>query len=97
MALWDFYASHGHYRTRIVLNSRDSKDDVVAAAAGVLSNCGFQKANIISGNSTDLETFGVSQIGPKLLQDLVNTTFTGKDGHKGRTGGPLRIYKVFLL
>ncbi|KAF3954700.1 hypothetical protein CMV_019985 [Castanea mollissima] len=38
MALSDFYASNPHYRTRVVLNSRDSKSDVVgAAAAGSLS------------------------------------------------------------
>lgn len=38
MALEDFYASNSHYRTRVVLNSRDSKSDVFgAAAAGYLS------------------------------------------------------------
>nr|POE94210.1 glutamate receptor 2.3 [Quercus suber] len=33
MSLEDFYASNSHYRTRVVLNSRDSKSDVVGAAA----------------------------------------------------------------
>ncbi|CAK9163333.1 unnamed protein product [Ilex paraguariensis] len=33
MALSDFYASNGHYRTRLVLNPRDSKNDVVGAAS----------------------------------------------------------------
>ncbi|KAJ6295293.1 hypothetical protein OIU78_023335 [Salix suchowensis] len=38
MALSDFYATHGDYRTRLVLNTRDSMKDVVgAAAAGSLS------------------------------------------------------------
>ena len=37
MALSDFYASHGHYKTRLALEIRDSKRDVVgAAAAGTL-------------------------------------------------------------
>ena len=37
MALSDFYASHRHYKTRIVLNDRDSKRSVVGAAvAGTL-------------------------------------------------------------
>ncbi|KAK7828662.1 glutamate receptor 2.2 [Quercus suber] len=35
MALSDFYASNPHYKTRLVLNSRDSKSDVVGAAAAV--------------------------------------------------------------
>ncbi|EOY20467.1 Glutamate receptor, partial [Theobroma cacao] len=34
MALSDFYATHASYRTRLVLNPRDSKDVVGAAAAG---------------------------------------------------------------
>ena len=38
MALSDFYASHGHYKTRLVPEIRNSKRDVVgAAAAGTLS------------------------------------------------------------
>ena len=32
MALSDFYASHRHYKTRIVLNDRDSNHSVVGAA-----------------------------------------------------------------
>lgn len=37
MALSDFYASHAHYNTRLVLHTRDStRDVVVAAAAGDL-------------------------------------------------------------
>lgn len=33
MALSDFYNRHAYYQTRLVLNSRDSKRDVVGAAA----------------------------------------------------------------
>lgn len=32
MALSDFYASHANYKTRLVLNTRDSKQNVVGAA-----------------------------------------------------------------
>ncbi|KAK6140849.1 hypothetical protein DH2020_025381 [Rehmannia glutinosa] len=38
MALKDFYATHDHYKTRLVLANRDSKGDVVGAAAAVLSS-----------------------------------------------------------
>ncbi|GMY29113.1 glutamate receptor 2.8-like [Fagus crenata] len=38
MALADFYASNSNYKTRLVLNSRDSKSDVVGAAAAVFSS-----------------------------------------------------------
>ncbi|GMP25233.1 hypothetical protein CsSME_00002195 [Camellia sinensis var. sinensis] len=33
MALSDFYSSHVHYKTRLELHVRDSKDNVVGAAA----------------------------------------------------------------
>ena len=33
MALSDFYTKHGHYKTRLVLTKRDSKKDVIGAAA----------------------------------------------------------------
>ncbi|KAJ6862074.1 hypothetical protein NC652_039032 [Populus alba x Populus x berolinensis] len=43
MALSDFYATHGDYKTRLVLNTRDSMKDVVgAAAAGPLSHSPFK-------------------------------------------------------
>ncbi|KAL1552584.1 hypothetical protein AAHA92_13364 [Salvia divinorum] len=35
MALSDFYTRHGKYQTTVVLNKRDSKKDVVGAAAAV--------------------------------------------------------------
>lgn len=38
MALQDFYASHAHFNTRLVLHTRNSKHTVVgAASAGSLS------------------------------------------------------------
>lgn len=38
MALEDFYASHAHFKTRLVLHTRNSKHTVVgAASAGSLS------------------------------------------------------------
>ncbi|KAK6137150.1 hypothetical protein DH2020_029107 [Rehmannia glutinosa] len=36
MALSDFYANRGHYKTRLVLTNRDSKGDIVGAAAAAL-------------------------------------------------------------
>ena len=41
MALSDFYSSHSDYKTRIVLNNRDSKKDVVGAAAAGNAFCSF--------------------------------------------------------
>ena len=47
--------------------------------AGV-SNIGFDQMSDISGNSTDLESFGVSRNGPKLLQAMLGTAFQGLSG-----------------
>jgi len=48
MALSDFYATHGDYKTRLVLNTRDSMKDVVgAAAAGSLSHSHLLKLDVI--------------------------------------------------
>ena len=48
MALSDFYATHGDYKTRLVLNTRDSMEDVVgAAAAGPLSHSHPLKLDVI--------------------------------------------------
>ncbi|KAL6345505.1 hypothetical protein AAG906_017228 [Vitis piasezkii] len=35
LALSDFYASHGNYKTRLVLKTRDSRGDVVGTTAAV--------------------------------------------------------------
>ncbi|KAJ6329874.1 hypothetical protein OIU76_008657 [Salix suchowensis] len=39
MALSDFYASHGSYKTRLVLKTRNSMKDVVGAAAAGSLRC----------------------------------------------------------
>ncbi|RVW72750.1 Glutamate receptor 2.7 [Vitis vinifera] len=44
------------------------------------TNFSFQKSNT-HRNSTDLDTVGVSQIGPSLLQSLLSTRFKGLSGH----------------
>ncbi|XP_057539252.1 glutamate receptor 2.8-like isoform X3 [Amaranthus tricolor] len=43
------------------------------------SNFGFRKEKL-SGNFTDLDTLGISYMGPKLLKTLLNTSFIGLAG-----------------
>lgn len=51
MALSDFYASHSHYKTRLVLNVRDSNENVVgAAAAGRFSHLILTSSRVSSSN-----------------------------------------------
>ncbi|KAA8521442.1 hypothetical protein F0562_012105 [Nyssa sinensis] len=59
------------------------------------TNTGFRKTSIL-GNSTDLETFGVSQSGPQLLQALLSTAFRGLSGDFHIVDGQLQssAYKI---
>lgn len=43
-----------------------------------------------SGNATDLEAFGVSRDGPKLLQAILNTSFKGLSGNFQIVDGQLQ-------
>ncbi|KAB5513785.1 hypothetical protein DKX38_027691 [Salix brachista] len=38
MAVSDFYANHGDYKTRMVLTTRDSKKDVVGSQSGTVAS-----------------------------------------------------------
>ncbi|KAG6409699.1 hypothetical protein SASPL_127741 [Salvia splendens] len=67
MALSDFYTKHGQYQTRLVLTKRDSKKDVVgAAAAGPLSS--MQTPFMIHlGNKSQVQIITFSATSPSLL------------------------------
>ncbi|XP_052209397.1 glutamate receptor 2.3-like [Diospyros lotus] len=58
-------------------------------AVGATNTTAFLETNT-SRNSTDLETLGVSQMGPKLLQALKNTKFKGLSGHFQMADGQLQ-------
>ncbi|KAJ6732167.1 hypothetical protein OIU79_003315 [Salix purpurea] len=54
MAVSDFYANHGDYKTRMVLTTRDSKKDVVGAAAA-----GSQSGTVASAFCTPHNRIGL--------------------------------------
>ncbi|KAL3517899.1 hypothetical protein ACH5RR_020488 [Cinchona calisaya] len=65
MAISDFYASNDHYKTRIVLHTRDSKGDsmhAISAAVDLLENINVQA---IIGPETSLETKFLAVLGDK--------------------------------
>ncbi|KAL3498141.1 hypothetical protein ACH5RR_040873 [Cinchona calisaya] len=68
-------------------------DSVTALAMAIerlsLSSGGFYKQNN-SGNSTDLETFKISKIGPILLDAISSTRFSGLSGDFHIVGGQLQ-------
>ncbi|KAF5936362.1 hypothetical protein HYC85_027491 [Camellia sinensis] len=76
MALSDFYASHGHYRTRLVLNTRDSKKDVVGAAAAALDLLKNVEVQAIIGPETSMQADFVIDLGEKAQVPIISFSAT---------------------
>ncbi|GLT44477.1 hypothetical protein SLA2020_183710 [Shorea laevis] len=54
------------------------------------ANFGFDMSNVPQTIRTELQSIGVSQNGPKLIQTLSNTRFKGLSGEFGFTNGQLK-------
>ncbi|XWS26124.1 hypothetical protein CRYUN_Cryun26dG0004000 [Craigia yunnanensis] len=76
MALSDFYATHASYRTRLVLNPRDSKMDVVGAAAAALDLIKNVQVQAIIGPQTSMETTFVINLGNKSQVPIISFSAT---------------------
>lgn len=76
MALSDFYASHSYYKTRLILNTRDSKRDVVAAAAAALDLIKTVEAQAILGPETSTQTKFVADLGDKAQVPIITFSAT---------------------
>ncbi|XVF89458.1 hypothetical protein PTKIN_Ptkin19aG0131900 [Pterospermum kingtungense] len=76
MALSDFYAAHASYRTRLVLNPRDSKMDVVAAAAAALDLIKNVQVQAIIGPQTSTEANFVINLGNKSQVPIISFSAT---------------------
>ncbi|GFS44655.1 glutamate receptor 2.8 [Actinidia rufa] len=76
MALSDFYASHDYYKTRLVLNTRDSKDDVVGAAAAALDLLKNVQVHAILGPRTSMQADFVIDLGNKSHVPIISFSAT---------------------
>ncbi|KAF3954701.1 hypothetical protein CMV_019985 [Castanea mollissima] len=76
MALSDFYASNPHYRTRVVLNSRDSKSDVVGAAAAALDLLKNIEVQAIIGPQNSMQANFVIDLGDKARVPIISFSAT---------------------
>ncbi|EOY29255.1 Glutamate receptor [Theobroma cacao] len=75
MALSDFYATHASYRTRIVLNPRDSKDVIGAAAAALYLIKNVQVQAII-GPHTSMQANFLINLGNKSQVPIISFSAT---------------------
>ncbi|KAJ6673851.1 GLUTAMATE RECEPTOR 2.9 [Salix viminalis] len=72
MALSDFYATHGDYKTRLVLNTRDSMKDVVGAAAAALDLIKKMEVHAILGPTTSMQANFVIELGEKAQVPIIS-------------------------
>ncbi|XP_040364021.1 glutamate receptor 2.8 isoform X2 [Rosa chinensis] len=76
MALFDFYASNAHYKSRVVLKVRDSKRNVVHAAAAALDLIKNEKVRAIIGPVTTMETSFVINLGNEAHVPIISFSST---------------------
>ncbi|XWS31184.1 hypothetical protein CRYUN_Cryun23aG0055600 [Craigia yunnanensis] len=76
MALSDFYASHGDYKTRLVLNIRDSNEDIVGAAAAALDLIKNVEVQAIIGPTTSMQANFVIKLGDKSRVPIITFSAT---------------------
>ncbi|KAG5225126.1 glutamate receptor [Salix suchowensis] len=72
MAVSDFYANHGDYKTRMVLTTRDTKKDVVGAAAAALDLIENVEVQAILGPSTSMQANLVIELGEKAQVPIIS-------------------------
>ncbi|KAG6626647.1 hypothetical protein CIPAW_15G065100 [Carya illinoinensis] len=76
MALSDFYASNSHYKTRLVLDTRDSKNDVVEAAVAALYLIKNTEVQAIIGPQNSMQANFVIDLGEKAQVPLISFSAT---------------------
>ncbi|XP_004292140.1 PREDICTED: glutamate receptor 2.8-like [Fragaria vesca subsp. vesca] len=72
MALSDFYASHAHYKTRLVLNIRDSESNVVRAADAALDLIKNKQVQAILGPVTSMDASFVINLGDQAQVPIIS-------------------------
>ncbi|KAK3437342.1 hypothetical protein EUGRSUZ_C02004 [Eucalyptus grandis] len=76
MSLSDFYSSNPSYKTRLVLNVRDSKRDEVAAAAGALDLIKNKQVQAIIGPQGSAQADFLIHLGNKLHVPIISFSAT---------------------
>ncbi|KAL6345698.1 hypothetical protein AAG906_017435 [Vitis piasezkii] len=71
-----FYASHGHYKTRLIPKIRDSKRDVVGAAAAALYLLQNEEVQAIIGPASSLQANFVIGLGDKAHVPIISFSAT---------------------
>ncbi|XP_021903110.1 glutamate receptor 2.7-like [Carica papaya] len=76
ISLSDFYAAHPHYKTRLLVIPRNSKTDVVTAAASALDLIKNVQVQAILGPENSMETGFVINLGNKSQVPIISFSAT---------------------
>ncbi|KAF5195603.1 Glutamate receptor 2.2, partial [Thalictrum thalictroides] len=76
MAISDFYAIHGDYKTRLVLHTRDSKSDIVGAVFAAMDLLRNSKLKVIIGPQKSAQTEFIVDLGEKAQIPVVSFSAT---------------------
>ncbi|KAM7459658.1 hypothetical protein LguiA_036652 [Lonicera macranthoides] len=77
MALTDFYASHSHYKTRLLINTRHvPSSDVVAAASAAVDLVKNVEVQAIIGPSTSMQANFILDLGDKANVPIISFSAT---------------------
>ncbi|XP_057799198.1 glutamate receptor 2.7-like [Salvia miltiorrhiza] len=76
MALSDFYTRNGHYQTRLLLNKRHSRRDVVGAAAAALDLLKNVEVQAIIGPSSSMQANFMINLGNKSQVPIITFSAT---------------------
>ncbi|CAL9089166.1 unnamed protein product [Musa acuminata var. zebrina] len=76
MAMDDFYSTHPNYTTRVALIGKDSKEDVVSAAAAAVELLWNDKVQAIIGPQTSVQAKFVAELGNKSQTPIISFSAT---------------------
>ncbi|KAA8550518.1 hypothetical protein F0562_002202 [Nyssa sinensis] len=74
MAVSEFYALNSHYKTRIVLHTRDSKGEPLPALSAVLDLLENIKVQAVMGSETSIEAKFLAVLGDKAKIPIISFT-----------------------
>ncbi|XP_039119469.1 glutamate receptor 2.8-like [Dioscorea cayenensis subsp. rotundata] len=76
MALDDFYACHPSYKTRLLIHSRDSKQNIIHAASAALDLLKNFQAQVILGPLTSPQAVFITDLGNETQVPIVSFSVT---------------------
>ncbi|GKV52072.1 hypothetical protein SLEP1_g58676 [Rubroshorea leprosula] len=76
MAISDFYFNHSNYRTRLVLNVKDSEGDIVGAAAAALDLIKNVQVQAVIGPSNSMQANFMIALGNKSQVPIISFSAT---------------------